>query len=611
MKKNICVFSLIVILSFLQSGFIYAQDNFIEVMDNFSVRFSKEAQGKIQRIENQKLYEEPILVRFNDIEKVIKKNKLEFVLPNYSCPLSFTYQSGEYEDNKNYHWYGTLHNEKQKNCHDGSIMFIKKEGKTFGTIHIDETSYEFMEIENGYQMLYKVKPSEKAICGNTGKKDHPKEHVKKKEPIEQNDLERIECLELAKVRILVLYTPAGAASVPDITATTNLAAQQMKTALSNSLVSKNDLDIEIAAILPFGFSETNNIEADVNSFSVNPSAQSLRNTYQADLVILMADSPNYGYSGFVKSIEQGFENGYVVMLAHRASSTNTFAHEVGHLLGGRHEQDPTGTIQHGYSFNVYALGGIFASNRYTLMSNKTTGRILHYSNPNVEYSNCPTGTTSKNNVAQHFRTTGRQVAAYFPNPTRFYGTIIGSFTPCPWQDNWYEADIRCGTPPFNIQWHTSTNGVNYTYRTSGEFYLFQAPMQNGTSTTIRMTVSDANGVTQTRYIQTTSYSPPNSFSCEGGSNGFKVNEENEKKIIAKVSPNPIEGKAKLLVELPKEDAQTQILIVNTFGKTIKTLDTSNFNQKGEFDIAGLPTGLYYISIRSKINGLHSITIHVK
>ena len=38
---------------------------------------------------------------------------------------------------------------------------------------------------------------------------------------------------------------------------------------------------------------------------------------------------------------------------------------------------------------------------------------------------------------------------------------------------------------------------------------------------------------------------------------------------------------------------------------------SKFYQKGEFDISELATGLYYISIHSQINGLYSITIHVK
>ena len=38
---------------------------------------------------------------------------------------------------------------------------------------------------------------------------------------------------------------------------------------------------------------------------------------------------------------------------------------------------------------------------------------------------------------------------------------------------------------------------------------------------------------------------------------------------------------------------------------------SKFSQKGEFNITGLSSGLYYISIRSQVNGLHSITIHVK
>ncbi len=154
------------------------------------------------------------------------------------------------------------------------------------------------------------------------------------------------------------------------------------------------------------------------------------------------------------------------------------------------------------------------------------------------------------------------------------------------------------------------NGVNYTYQAAEEFFLFQAPIQSGTATTIRMTVTGANNVTQTQYIQTTSYSAPNSFSCSGNTgNGFRT--ENENKVIATVSPNPIEGKSKLYVELPKEDNQTQILIVDSFGKTIQTLDTSKFTQKGEFDITGLSTGLYYVSIRSQVNGLYSITIHVK
>jgi hypothetical protein len=609
MNKQMLVFLTLLLCCLLQGNFIYAQDNFIEVIDNKSIKFSKEGQEKLNRVKNQKLYQEPKIVQFRDIENVIKENKLEFVLPNYSCKLSFTYQNGEYEDKNNYHWYGTLHNEKQKNCYDGSILFVKKDGEIFGTINIDETSYEFMEIEKGYQMLYKVNPTEKALCGNASEETNPKEHFKKNEPIDQHDLQRIECVELAKVRILVLYTSAGAASVPNITATTNLATQQMKTALSNSSVSKNDLDIEIAAILPLSFTETNDIEKDLKDLAINSSAQSLRNTHQADLVVLMTDNV-YDGLGRVNGIGAGFSTAYAIVTAQEAAgSYNVFAHEVGHLLGGRHDSDPSGTIEHGYCFR----NNIFSTWQNTVMAaGPNPGvRILHYSNPNRYYNGKPTGTNNENYVAQHFRNSGRQVAAYYPNtPGNFYATIIGSFTPCPWQENWYEADIRCGTPPFNIQWHTSTNGINYIYRTAGEFYLFQAPMQSGTATTIRMTVTGSNGVSQTRYIQTTSYSPPNSLSCEGGSNnGFRI--EAESKIVAKVSPNPIEGSAKLYIELPKEDTQIQILIVDTFGKTIQTLDTSNFLTKGEFDITGLTTGLYYVSIRSEINGLYSITIHVK
>jgi hypothetical protein len=164
-----------------------------------------------------------------------------------------------------------------------------------------------------------------------------------------------------------------------------------------------------------------------------------------------------------------------------------------------------------------------------------------------------------------------------------------------------EKNLEFVLPNYSCKLSFEYQSGEYEYNNNYHWY-------SGTATTIRMTVTGANNVTQTQYIQTTSYSAPNSFSCSGNTgNGFRT----ENKVVATVSPNPIEGKSKLYVELPKEDAQTQILIVDSFGKTIQTLDTSKFTQKGEFDISGLPSGLYYISIRSQLNSLHSITIHVK
>ncbi|WP_338769306.1 T9SS type A sorting domain-containing protein [Bernardetia sp. ABR2-2B] len=598
----------------MQSNYIYAQANFIEVISNESIKFSKKGQEKLNRIKNQKLYQEPLLVRFNDVEKVIEENKLEFVLPNYPCKLYFTYQSGEYEDSNNYHWYGTLFNEKQQNCSGGSILFVKKNGKTFGTIDVDGNSYEFVEIENGYQMLYKIDSEHKGVCGNLDKNViSPTKKPTLDEVIDQNTAERIQCLELTKVRVLVLYTPAADATA-DINAATTIGIQQLKTALTNSGVGKDDVDIELAGLLPFSFTETNNIYKDVESLSKSSTAQSLRTQYQADVVVLLTD----GIYGLILGIAAGgevntqFENGYAIVEA-TVASQQTFAHEVGHILGARHQYDidNVGTIEHAY---IFRPGWWPTAECFTIMSgdltyNQRQRRLLHFSNPNINYNGHATGDNHRSNTAKHFRTTGKIVANHIPNVAgNYYVSLIGSQTPCPWQDNWYEADIRCGKPPFTIQWHTSTNGVNYNYRAAGEFFLFQAPTQNGTNTTIRMTVTDVNGASQIRYIQTTSYSAPNSLSCsENTGNGLRV----ENNITAKVIPNPIEGNAKLYVELPKADTQTQILIVNTFGKTIKIFDTSDFSKQGEFDISGLPTGLYYVSIRSQLNGVHSVTIHVK
>ena len=76
MNRKVSVFLTLLLCWLLQSNFIYAQDNFIEVISNKSIKFSKEGQEKLARVKNQKLYQEPQIVQFRDIEKVIKEKAL-------------------------------------------------------------------------------------------------------------------------------------------------------------------------------------------------------------------------------------------------------------------------------------------------------------------------------------------------------------------------------------------------------------------------------------------------------------------------------------------------------------------------------------------------------
>jgi len=121
----------------------------------------------------------------------------------------------------------------------------------------------------------------------------------------------------------------------------------------------------------------------------------LRNEKRADLVGLIVDDASG--CGLSTRVSSDSEEAYFIVHHSCAAITISIAHEVGHLLGARHDRriDPTNT--------PFAYGHGYVTSKWRdIMSYKEAcdgcPRIPFWSNPRVLYKGEPTGTVTEDNA---------------------------------------------------------------------------------------------------------------------------------------------------------------------------------------------------------------------
>ena len=122
----------------------------------------------------------------------------------------------------------------------------------------------------------------------------------------------------------------------------------------------------------------------------------LRDEKRADIVGLIIHSP----SGCGLSTRVGADAEEAFFVAHHACSATTFtiAHEVGHIIGARHDRLVDGNNE---PF-AYAHGYVNGTKWRDIMSYKEScggcPRIPYWSNPRIMYNGEPTGTDASDNA---------------------------------------------------------------------------------------------------------------------------------------------------------------------------------------------------------------------
>jgi hypothetical protein len=128
----------------------------------------------------------------------------------------------------------------------------------------------------------------------------------------------------------------------------------------------------------------------------------LRDTYHADLVSLITETPSSPYCGvawLMAGSDPGFApNAYSVVESACMTGYYSFGHETGHNMGLNHARsDPTGSGAYSYSFGYKNPSDLFRTvmayccGYPSCVPSPGCPRILYFSNPTVTYGGNPTG----------------------------------------------------------------------------------------------------------------------------------------------------------------------------------------------------------------------------
>jgi len=296
----------------------------------------------------------------------------------------------------NFTWHGSV---QGPNNSQGSIALVYLNGEVSGNLNYKSGNYAINPLGKGaftfYEIDFKQAPFKDDAPGMTDS------HTKVDNAAATTAVSASSC----NLRVLVAFTPQAENYIKNslgFSSLTQFALQAVAESNQAYINSGINLQMELAASVRVNYTESGDYDTDLGRFQGTSDGymdeiHTYRNLYAADVNVLIFN--NSAYCGLASTILASAGSAFCVVHYSCATGYYSFAHEIGHLQGARHnpEQDNSNSpfaYGHGY---VYTAGMWRTIMAYSI-SGET--RLQYFSNPSVAYNGVPMGTTNTNNNAR-------------------------------------------------------------------------------------------------------------------------------------------------------------------------------------------------------------------
>lgn len=291
---------------------------------------------------------------------------------------------------------------------DADATFVERGQNITGNIHVGDQLFAIRPVGEGLHAFFEIDTS-KFPPDHDPTTDSPasleNETHGDQEPVSENATYEID--------VMVIYTPDVSRAYSDVASLIDLAIQETNESYHFSRIRAK---LNLVHIEEFDYTETGNFKTDVDRLAAKnegylDSIHAVRDEKKADVVVLLSQS---GTScGRAKAIDADESTSFAVCKARCATGYYSFGHEIGHLLGARHnpEADPTDTpFEYGHGF-------LKASKKWrTIMAYDCPGggckRKKFWSSPLTKFDGSPTGTQTKNDNARVLNNRARKVSNF-------------------------------------------------------------------------------------------------------------------------------------------------------------------------------------------------------